>query len=110
MTVGNSRLRNNKTTTSTSLGYKTKIIWIIQSHNDTLDTEVVVPLKYLSNFWRYLDITLIICEGEPDLAWSGNLIISKILSNSDVCADQACNWPISHLPEGSKTDAKFEIS
>ena len=25
------------------------------AYNNTLDTEVVVPLKYLSNIWRFLD-------------------------------------------------------
>ena len=32
--------------------------------------EVVVPLKYLSNFWRPLNISLINCEIELILAWS----------------------------------------
>ena len=32
--------------------------------------EVVVPLKYLSNFWKPLNISLINCEIELILAWS----------------------------------------
>ena len=32
-----------------------------------LDEEVVVPLKYLSNFWRYLHLLLINHEKELDL-------------------------------------------
>ena len=32
--------------------------------------EIVVPLKYLSNFWRTLDIPLISCEVSLTLTWS----------------------------------------
>ena len=34
------------------------------------ETEVVIPLKYLSNFWRTLNIPLINCEVELILIWS----------------------------------------
>ena len=34
------------------------------------ETEVVIPLKYLSNFWRSLDIPLINCELEIILTWT----------------------------------------
>ena len=33
-----------------------------------LNTKVVVPLKYLSNFRRFLDLPLTDCEIECDLA------------------------------------------
>ena len=33
------------------------------------ETEIVIPLKYLSNFWRSLDIPLINCEVEIILTW-----------------------------------------
>ena len=36
------------------------------------ETEVVIPLKYLSNFWRTLNIPLINCEIELILTWSKN--------------------------------------
>ena len=42
-----------------------------------MDMEVFVPLKYLSNFWRCLDLLLINCEIELDLSWSRNCIISE---------------------------------
>ena len=34
--------------------------------------EIVVPLKYLSNFWRSLDMSLINCEVSLTLTWSAN--------------------------------------
>ena len=30
--------------------------------NNKLNAEVVVPLKYLSNFWKFLNLPLINCE------------------------------------------------
>ena len=31
---------------------------------NTKDNEIIVPLKYLSNFWRTLEMSLINCETE----------------------------------------------
>ena len=41
---------NNKTITSKSFEYNTKLIGSTPNGNNTSTTEVVVPLKYLSNF------------------------------------------------------------
>ena len=35
----------------------------------------MVPLKYLSNFWRTVDMPLINCEIELILTWSRNSVI-----------------------------------
>ena len=61
--AGNDRINNNKTTTSKSFEYKTEITRKT-AILDRLNTGVVVPLKYLSNFWRSLDLSLINCEIE----------------------------------------------
>ena len=34
----------------------------------------MVPLKYLSNFWRTLEMSLINCEITLDLNWSENFV------------------------------------
>ena len=34
----------------------------MQKNNNILDAEIIVPLKYLSNIWRPLDLSLINCE------------------------------------------------
>ena len=60
--VNNYRINNNKTTTSKSFEYKTKIIRRMPNDINILDAEVVVPLKYLSNIWRSLDLPLTNCE------------------------------------------------
>ena len=66
----NYRNNNIKTTTSKSFEYKTKIIGNTKDDDDTSDKEIVVPLKYLSNFLRSLNLPLINCEIELDLSWS----------------------------------------
>ena len=48
---------------SKSFNYKTSITRKLEGNNvQKNDVEFVVPLKYLSNFWRTLDIPLINCE------------------------------------------------
>ena len=41
------------------------------------DAEVVVLLKYLSNFWRTQDIPLINCEVSLILTWSDSCVITR---------------------------------
>ena len=41
-----------------------------------VDVEIMVPLKYLSNFWRTLEMPLINCEVELILTWSTDCVIS----------------------------------
>ena len=40
--------------------------------------DIVVPLKYLSNFWKTLDIPLINCEVSLILTWSENCVLTDI--------------------------------
>ena len=42
---------------------------------ETKNVEIMVPLKYLSNFWRILEMPLIICEVNLILTWSRNCVI-----------------------------------
>ena len=39
------------------------------------DVEIMVPLKYLSNFWRTLEMPLIYCEVDVVLTWSASCVI-----------------------------------
>ena len=48
---------------SKSSNYETSITGKLEGNNvEKDDVEIVVPLKYLSNIWRTLDILLINCE------------------------------------------------
>ena len=40
--------------------------------------DIVVPSKYLSNFWRSLDMPLINCEVSLTLTWSENCVITSV--------------------------------
>ena len=63
--------------------YKTSIVGKIPPNNDSLtDGEVVIPLKYLSNFWRSLDIPLINCKLELILTWSKNCVLADMSVNA----------------------------
>ena len=61
-------------TTTDSFKFKAKITG--QTGNDgTKDVEIMVPLKYLSNFWRTLEMPLINCEVNLILTWSSNCVL-----------------------------------
>ena len=44
-------------------------------NNGTRDVEIMVPLKYLSNFWRTLEMPLINCEVNLILTWSSTCVL-----------------------------------
>ena len=44
-------------------------------NNGTKDVEIIVPLKYLSNFWRTLEMPLINCEVNLILTWSSTCVL-----------------------------------
>ena len=72
------KVNNNKTTTSKHFKYQKKIIGSTIDNANRLFAEVVVPLRYISNFWRSLDLPLINCEIEFDLLWARNFITTEI--------------------------------
>ena len=60
--------------TTDSFKFKAKITG--QTGNDeTKDVEIIVPLKYLSNFWRTLEMPLINCEVNLILTWSSTCVL-----------------------------------
>ena len=66
----NNEAGNYRKTAIKSFDYNTKVIGSTLADNNELDTEVVIPLKYLRNFWIFLDLLLIKYEIELDLSWS----------------------------------------
>ena len=58
-----------------SLNFKSKIIGKTNDDGDIENVEIMVPLKYLSNFWRTLEIPLINCEVELVSTCSENCVI-----------------------------------
>ena len=64
-----------------SFNFKTKITGQTAADNNNgniagrVDVEIMVPLKYLSNFWRTLEMPLINCEVNLILTWSADCVI-----------------------------------
>ena len=65
----NNRIKNNKTLTSKSFEYKTKLIGSTLNNNNILDAEAAVSLKYFRNVWRYIGLLSIDFEVEVYLSW-----------------------------------------
>ena len=76
---------------SKSFDYKTSITGKLEGNTvENESVEIVVPLKYLSNFWRSLEIPLINCEISLTLTWSENCVITgKATRDADPDADSA---------------------
>ena len=91
------RMNNEKTKTSKSFEYKTKMIGNTPTDDSRLDTELFVPLKHLSNFWRSLDLPLINCEKELDLSLPRNSVISEISRTPEVTLATGATFQINNV-------------
>ena len=67
-----------------SFNFKTKITGQTDNNGRIDNVEIMVPLKYLSNFWRTLEMSLINCEVELILNWSANCVIIYTNVNNQV--------------------------
>ena len=66
---------NDGLANSKSFKSKVKITGKTPKNGNTEDVVIIVPLKYLSNFWRTLDMPLINCEVNLILTWSKDCVI-----------------------------------
>ena len=74
---------NPRPSDSKSFKYKTSATENTYDGNDVnkvgkRETEIVIPLKHLSNFRRNLNIPLINCKVELILTWSKNCVLSDM--------------------------------
>ena len=80
---------NDNTVNSNTFRYKNKIIGntynvtagaagYIANKNGTQNIELPIPLKYLGNFWRALNMPLISCEVSLELTWNKNCVITSL--------------------------------
>ena len=60
--------------------------------NCTQEVELAIPLKYLGNFWRALNIPLISCEVSLELKWDKNCVITS-LEQRDIGGGNRDNAP-----------------
>ena len=68
---------NDNLVRSESFKSKMKIMGKTPAAGNTKDIEIIVPLKYLSNFWRTLEMPLINCEVNLILTWSSTCVITN---------------------------------
>ena len=86
---GNDNFANRNVVNSNAFKYKNKII--CNTYNvdaaaagydlnkeGTQAIELAIPLKYLGNFWRALNIPLISCEVSLELKWNKNCITTSL--------------------------------
>ena len=96
---------NIKVVNSNTFNYKNKIIGNTYNlnagadgygvnKNGTQEVELTIPLKYLGNFWRALNIPLISCEISLELKWNKNCIITS-LEQRDIGGGNRDNAPTS---------------
>ena len=60
-----------------SFKYKANLIGNTENNGTKNGVKIAVPLKYLSNFWRSLEMPLINCKIELSLKWIENCILSS---------------------------------
>ena len=68
---------NDILTNSKSFKFKMKITGKIPAVGNTKDVKIAAQLKYLSNFWRTLEMSLITCEINLVSIWSADCVISS---------------------------------
>ena len=70
----------------------------------TKDVEIMVPLKYLSNFWRTLEMSLINCEVNLILTWSSKyVLIATVNPNQNAITDTKLYVPVVTLSTQENT-------
>ena len=85
----NDNFANRNVVNSEALKYKNKIIGNTYNvdagaqdydvnENGTQEIELAIPLKYLGNFWRALNMPLISCEVFLELKWNKNCVITSL--------------------------------
>ena len=75
------------------------------TNSSVKETKIVVPLKYLSNFWRSLGTPLINCKVYLELNWIEDCILSSAGDSAKfVITDAKLHVPIVTLPT---KDCKF---
>ena len=68
---------NDNLANSESFKFKVNITGKTSNNDNEKDVEIMVSLKYLSNFWRTLEMPLINCEVNLILTWSSTCVTTN---------------------------------
>ena len=84
-----------------SFKYKANLIANTNADGTKKGVKTAIPLKYLSNFWRSLEMPLINCKVELSLKWIENceLTMARIGADANATSADGATFKI--------TDAKF---
>ena len=96
------------TVNSTSFKYKSSFIGestIVAGNRVFKDVKIAIPLKYLSNFWRSLEMPLINCKIHLELNWSKDCVMSTIADTTFEITNTKLHVPIVTL--SSKDNVKL---
>ena len=66
-----------------SFKYKANLIGNTENNGRKNGVKIAVPLKYLSNFWRSLEMPLINCKVELSLRWIENCVLTSAAVNAN---------------------------
>ena len=91
-------------TNSESFKYKTRTTRKTANNGNIKDVGFSVPLKYLSNFWKTLDMPLINCEVNLILTWPKNCFLTDTATGD---ADPDANPPVEAI--NTPTNATFAL-
>ena len=69
---------DNSDNSSSINSYKSNLIGTIPNGGRKNGVKIAVPLKYLSNFWRSLEMSLINCKVKLSLTWNKSCILSSV--------------------------------
>ena len=84
-----------------SFKYKPNLITDTKANGTKNGIKVAVPLKYLSNFWRLLEIPLINCKVEVSLKWIQNCVLTAAAIGANATGADSATLKI--------TDAKLYV-
>ena len=92
-----------------SFNFKTKMTGQTDNNERIGNIEIMVPLKYLSNFRRTLEMPLINCEVELILAWSENCVIiyTDVANQNPTFTTTETNLYVPVVTLSTKDNAKF---
>ena len=75
--VNNANVNNDDN--APSFKYKGSIIGNTENNGRKNGVKIAVPLKYLSNFWRSLEMPLINCKVELSLNWIERCVLMLLI-------------------------------
>ena len=92
--VNNENLANDNN--ATLFKYKGNLVGNTETNETKKEVKIAIPLKYLSNFWRSLEIPLINCKIELSLKWIKNCVLTSavIVTNASATGADSATFKI----------------